>query len=126
ESMGRRRLRQEVQQGAHCLGAAGAVPCVENRRWMVGRVAYVTLNVQGSCNNLCDEKPDAAEHAARDAANRRWLRESFAAAREARAMAVMLISQANPGWDEADAGRAPRRNPRTLVQTDRQPDGFSA
>jgi hypothetical protein len=38
--------------------------------------------------------------------------------------AIMLISQANPGWDDSDGTRAPRRNPTTLVQTDGQPDGF--
>ncbi len=36
----------------------------------------------------------------------------------------MLISQGNPGWDASDPTRAPLRNPRTLVQTDGQPDGF--
>ena len=36
----------------------------------------------------------------------------------------MLVSQANPGWDESDPTRAPLRNPRTLAQTDGQPDGF--
>ena len=29
-------------------------PCVENRRWTFKDVTYATLNVQGSCNNLCD------------------------------------------------------------------------
>ena len=38
--------------------------------------------------------------------------------------AVMLISQANPGWDLSDPTRAPLRDPRTLAQTDGQPDGF--
>jgi len=36
-SLGYRRLRQEVQTAALCLGATGSlVPCVENRRWTVG------------------------------------------------------------------------------------------
>jgi hypothetical protein len=35
----------------------------------VGNVVYVTLNVQGSCNNLCDTAPNPAEYAARNAAN---------------------------------------------------------
>ena len=49
-SLGQRRLRQEVQ----------AAPYVENRRWTLGGVTYATLNVQGSCNNLCDTAPDPA------------------------------------------------------------------
>lgn len=124
-SMGRRPIRQQVQTAPLCLGSGGGlVPCVENRRWMAGRVVYATLNVQGSCNNLCDVAPDAAEFTARNAANIQWLRETFALAHQRRAVAVMLISQANPGWDQSDPTRAPLRNPRTLAQTDGQPDGF--
>ena len=123
-SMGQRRLRQEVQAGALCLGVAGFVPCAENRRWTVGRVTYATLNVPGSCNNLCDVAPDPAEFTARNLANIRWLQETFAVAKERRSAAVMLITQANPGWDQTDGTRAPLRDPKTLAQTDGAPDGF--
>lgn len=125
-SLGQRRLRQAVQTEPLCLGVHGAVPCVENRRWHVGRVTYLTLNVQGSCNNLCDTLPDAAEWAARNAANIAWLRAGFAAAKARGAVAVMLISQANPGWDASDPTRAPLRDAKTLAQSDGQPDGFQA
>ncbi len=124
-SMGQRKLRQEVQTFGKCIDASGAfVPCVENRRWAVGRVVYATLNVQGSCNNLCDVAPDPVEYAARNAANIEWLRETFAQARAKKAAAVMLISQANPGWDQSDPTRAPLRDPKTLAETDGFPDGF--
>jgi hypothetical protein len=123
-SLGQRKLKQEVQTEALCLGLNGAVPCVENRRWTVGRVTYVTLNVAGSCNNLCDTAPDAAEYAARNAANIKWLLETFAIAKTRNAAAVMIISQANPGWDLADPTRAPLRDAKTLVQTDGAPDGY--
>lgn len=123
-SMGRQRMRQEVQSAALCLGVNGPTPCVENRRWTFGGVTYVTLNVQGSCNNLCDTAPDAAEWAARNLANIAWLRESFRFAAARQSAAVMIISQANPGWDATDATRAPLRDPKTLAQTDGQPDGF--
>jgi len=36
----------------------------------------------------------------------------------------MIIAQANPGWDLSDPTRAPLRDPRTLAETDGQPDGF--
>jgi hypothetical protein len=124
-SLGQTKLRQEVQTAALCLNFAGqATPCVENRRWTVGRVTYVTLNVQGSCNNLCDTAPDPAEWAARNAANIAWLQDSFrhAAARES--VAVMIVAQANPGWDQADPTRAPLRDPKTLDETDGAADGF--
>lgn len=107
-----------------CLGVNGAVPCVENRRWTVGRVTYATLNIQGSCNNLCDTAPDPEEYVARNAANIAWMKETFRVAKERNSAAVMLISQADPGWDQTDSTRAPLREPKTLVQTDGQPDGF--
>jgi hypothetical protein len=123
-SLGGRRLRQEVQSRPLCLGVNGPTACVENRRWTVDGVTYATLNVQGSCNNLCDTKPDPAEWAARNQANIAWLRETFDVARARRSAAVMLVSQANPGWDLTDGTRAPLRDPRTLAETDGQPDGF--
>ena len=123
-SMGQRRMRQEVQTQALCLGVNGAVPCVENRRWTVKGVTYLTLNVPGSCNNLCDTLPDAAEFAARNAANILWLKESFAVAIARRSAAVMVIAQANPGWDASDPTRAPVRNPTTLAEGDSATDGY--
>jgi hypothetical protein len=125
-SLGQRQIRQQVQTDALCLNANGImVGCVENRRWTVGRVTYATLNVPGSCNNLCDTNPDPAEYAARNAANIRWLKETFADAKGRNSAAVMLITQANPGWDLTDGTRAPLRDPKTLVETDGQPDGFA-
>jgi hypothetical protein len=87
-------------------------------------VTYATLNVQGSCNNLCDTNPDPAEYAARNAAAIAWLQQTFAKAKANQSPAVMLISQANPGFDASDPTRAPLRDPRTLVQSDEQLDGF--
>lgn len=123
-SLGQRRMRMEVQSTPLCLGFNGPTPCVENRRWIRGGVLFVTLNVQGSCNNLCDTAPDPAEFAARNAANIAWLQDSFAQAVARGAAAVMIISQADPGWDLSDGTRAPLRNPKTLAETDGQPDGY--
>jgi hypothetical protein len=124
-SMGQKRLKQEVQTDApHCLNARGElVGCVENRRWTVGKVTYLTLNVQGSCNNLCDTLPDPVEYAARNAANIAWLRETFRLAAARESVAVMIISQADPGFD-AHSWDAPNRDPQTLVQVGTDPDGF--
>ena len=113
-SLGQRHLRQDVQ----------APPYVENRRWTYKGVTYVTLNVQGSCNNLCDTAPDPDEFAARNAADIEWLHAAFAAAKADRSAALMIIAQADPGWDLSDPTRAPTRDPRTLAETDGQPDGF--
>jgi len=114
-SLGQRKLRQEV----------APAPYVENRRWNYGGVMYVTLNVQGSCNNLCDTGPDPAEFAARNVANIAWLHDSFVAAKSAGAAGVMIVAQADPGFDLSDATRTSTRNPRTLVETDGLPDGFA-
>lgn len=102
-SFGQHRLRQQVQDDALCLGLNGLVPCVENRRWTAGRVTYATLNIQGSCNNLCDTAPDPAEWAARNQANIIWMRATFAEATARQSSAIMFITQANPGWDLSDA-----------------------
>jgi len=130
-SLGAKPMKQEVQSGpneAKCLGGTNANPhptdCVENRRWSDHGVVYATFDVQGSCNNLCDTSPNPAEEAARDAADRQWLDETFAEAKSTNAPAVMLIMQADPGFDQTDPTRAPLRDPLTLAETDGQPDGF--
>jgi len=123
-TLGQRTLKQEVQSKPLCLGVSGNVPCVENRRWTVGRVTYATLNIQGSCNNLCDTAPDPVEYAARNQANIAWMRETFADAAAHNSAAVMLITQADPGFDLTDGTRAPLRDPKTLAETDGLPDGF--
>lgn len=123
-SLGQRQLRQEVQTASLCVGVSGLVPCVENRRWSVGGVMYVTLNVPGSCNNLCDTGPDLAEYTARNHANIVWLQDTFALAKARKSAAIMIIAQANPGWDQSDPTRAPLRDPKTLAETDGFPDGY--
>ncbi len=123
-SLGLHPLRQQVQATPACLGAAGPAPCVENRRWSVKGVIYATLNIAGSCNNLCDIAPDPAEYAARTAADIAWMQQTFDQAKADGAAAVMLISQANPGFDDADPTRAPVRDPKTLVESDGDPDGY--
>jgi hypothetical protein len=125
KSLGQRRIHMDVQTDPLCLGEAGNVPCVENRRWHSGGVTYVTLNIQGSCNNLCDTAPDPSEWAARNAANIAWLHETFLLAAQRHSAAVMVISQANPGWHPFENDASPR-NPVTLVQLDAKPDGFRA
>lgn len=140
-TLGRTQFRQEVEATPLCKGYVSGngnttdttktqtgvykdVPCAENRRWIVGKVMYATFNVQGSCNNLCDDYPDPTEYAARNAANIAWVQSTFQTAQDQRCVAVMLIIQANPGWDENDPKRSPTRNARTLAENDGAPDGF--
>jgi hypothetical protein len=114
-SHGQRRIRPEVQEA----------PYVENRRWRIGDVVYATLHVVGSDNNLGDVAPDPVEWEARDAATNEWLRGTFDRAERRHAAAVLLVMQANPGFDASDPTRAPLRDPRTLLRPDGQPDGFT-
>jgi hypothetical protein len=120
-SLGQRHLRQTVQTTPSCLGVSGPTACVENRRWSVEKVTYATVNVQGSCNNLCDTAPNPAEYAARNAADIAWLQQTFAEATAKGSAAIMIIGQADPGFDNSDATRAPTRNPQTLVENDNLP-----
>jgi hypothetical protein len=123
-SLGQRRMRQEVQAGQLCLGVNGPVQCVENRRWKVGDVTYATLNIPGSCNNLCDTAPNPAEFAARNEANIAWMQETFDVAAAKNSAAVMFVTQGNPGWDKSDPTRAPVRDPKTLAEDFPATDGY--
>src|SRR5438876_1315209 len=53
-----------------------------------------------------------------------WMQATFQVAQTRRSAAVMFIAQGNPGWDLTDGTRAPLRDPKTLVETDGQPDGY--
>jgi hypothetical protein len=145
-TLGQTRFLQEVQSTPTCKGFGSAnnnsgpnsdvtktqtatytdVPCVENRRWIVGSVVYATIDIQGSCNNLCDDYPDPVEYAARNAAGIQWMKDTFATAASQNCVAVMFITQADPGFDDTDGTRAPTRNANSLVEDDAQKatDGF--
>jgi hypothetical protein len=63
----------------------------ENARMMLNDVMFVTAHVPGSNNNF--EVRDAAavqEYFARDAANVTWLKDSFAAAKDAKALVIAI------------------------------------
>lgn len=123
-SLGRHRLRQDVQAMPLCRTFGGALaPCVENRRWTLGGVTYATLNIQGSCNNRCGDGADDDEWTYRNAANIAWMRDTFAQAGSRHSAAVMFISQADPGFGPIEID-GPARNAQTLAETDANPDGF--
>lgn len=70
---------------------------VENARWQMNGVRFVTAHVVGSNNGLNSDVPGARdEYLARDAANGVWIRDSFAVARSEGASAVVLAFQADP------------------------------
>jgi hypothetical protein len=52
------------------------------------------------------------------------MQQAFEHAKARGSAAVMIIAQADPGWDLSDVTRAPLRDPKTLAETDGLPDGF--
>lgn len=101
---------------------------VENTRFKHRGIEFLTLNIPGSNNNVVLDEQECsnksvrtasqceaanAEHAERDAANIAWLREGFAKASEKKARGIVVVMQADPGFDlpeteELDESRAPR------------------
>jgi len=71
----------------------------ENVRWDYGNALFVGLNIPGSNNNFGRTPEADREYFQRNAANLAWLKESFALAKRRNLAAVMLIIQANPGFD---------------------------
>jgi hypothetical protein len=136
QSLGKRTMTMEVQSTPSCLGTTSSTgsptfetPCVENRRWTFHDITYATVNVQGTCNNLCssgagDLGGDPAEYAARNAADLQWLQDTFDEASAKHSAGVMIVWQADPGFDTSGFQGAPKRDPKTLVEADGNPDGF--
>jgi hypothetical protein len=132
KSLGEHPMKLEVQSTPECPSQIDAstdtvtqtTPCSENRRWTFHDVTYATFDIQGSCNNLCDTAPDPAEEAGRTAADIEWLHQTFQEAEKKHSAAVMLISQADPGFEPLGDQGGPKRNPTTLAETDASPDGF--
>jgi hypothetical protein len=71
----------------------------ENVRWGYGPVLFVGLHLVGSNNNLGRTAQMDQEFKARNQANLDWLRSSFALARQQNRSGIMLIMQANPGFE---------------------------
>ena len=101
---------------------------VENTRFSHRGIVFATLNMPGSNNNKvlndkdCSHKSarttaqcDATnvEYLERDAANVRWMQQAFAAAKSSKARGLVLVFQADPGFDlpeteEKDESQAPK------------------
>ena len=100
---------------------------VEITRFSHRGIVFVTVNMPGSNNNkILDDKDCSkksartpaqceasnAEHLERDAANVRWMQQAFAAAKSSKARGLVLVFQADPGFDlpeteDLDESQAP-------------------
>ena len=120
----------------------------ENSRWETKSVVFAGINVPGSNNNhIADVNADEtdtprgpdnrraaeAEYQARDEANRVWLHETFAAATQSGAPAVVIAMQADPGWDVASGAGRPAGltvstscSPRSWPRPRRSPSPWSS
>ncbi|HYW57578.1 MAG TPA: hypothetical protein VE934_11495 [Polaromonas sp.] len=106
-SLGQRRmpLRHQGQVGEKF---------VENTQFSHRGIVFVTLNVPGTNNNKILDAKDCSERSARtpaqceagnaeylerDAANVRWLQEAFERAQKQKSRGLVLVIQADPGFD---------------------------
>ncbi|MEO8531779.1 MAG: metallophosphoesterase [Deltaproteobacteria bacterium] len=95
KTLGQKTLDEETQ-------VASGYP--ENARLMLNDVMFVTTHVVGSNNNFEVRDPKAVEEFfARDAANIVWLKESFAAAKDSKALVIsMQADMFEFDWNEFD------------------------
>ena len=80
----------------------------ENVRWEAGGALFVGLNLPGSENNFHGTTRSGGpvpEFVSRSAANRAWLAQAFAQARANKLAGIMIVIQANPGFEDFSAGK---------------------
>jgi hypothetical protein len=71
----------------------------ENLTWTVNGVVFATFHIVGSNDNLGRTPEMDAEHAERSAANIAWLKKAFGTAKATNAPGLVLITQANVGFE---------------------------
>ena len=81
----------------------------ENLRWSIGGVTFATLHIVGSDDNVGRSPQMDAEERERKAASIAWLRAAFEKAKADGSRGIVLMTQANPGfenyWPPAAKGR---------------------
>jgi hypothetical protein len=71
----------------------------ENLAWTVNNVSFMTMHIVGSNNNRGRTPEMDAEANERMEANIAWLRKAFADAKAGNSAGLVLITQANPGFE---------------------------
>ena len=71
----------------------------ENLAWTMNNVSFMTMHIVGSNNNRGRTPEMDAEADERMAANIAWLRKAFADAKAKNSAGLVLITQANPGFE---------------------------
>jgi hypothetical protein len=93
-SLGARAIALESQ-----AGDAEHAAYVENRMWSHRGVTFATLHITGSNDNATRSPELVAEHQKRKAANVAWLRKAFARAKAEGSLGLVIVSHANPGFE---------------------------
>ncbi|WP_293335366.1 metallophosphoesterase [Microcoleus sp. CAWBG58] len=80
----------------------------ENVRWNYHGIVFLAINMPGSNNNFGRTPEQDKEYGDRNFANLAWIKESFASAKRSNSKGIILIAQANPGFelDPADKRRS--------------------
>jgi hypothetical protein len=71
----------------------------ENLRWTAGGVLFVTVHIVGENDNFGRTPEMDAEHLERKAANIAWLKAAFAEAKTTKSQGLVILTQANPGFE---------------------------
>ncbi len=71
----------------------------ENLRWSIGGTTFATVHIVGENDNFGRTPEMDAEHQERKAANIAWLKQAFADAKTANSRGIVILTQANPGFE---------------------------
>ena len=71
----------------------------ENLRWSIGGVTFVSLHIVGSNDNFGRTPEMDGEHLERKAANIVWMKQAFAEAKASNGRGLVILTQANPGFE---------------------------
>jgi hypothetical protein len=78
----------------------------ENTMWVQGGAVFLTLNIQGSNDNVGFDRENDAEQLERTRANLAWLNVAIERARRADIVGLAIFLQANPGFEESPSAVA--------------------
>jgi hypothetical protein len=92
----------------------------ENVRWIYHGIVFFAINMPGSNNNFGRTPEADREYADRNTANLAWIKESFALGKRDNSKGIVLIAQANPGFelDPADKKRSGYNDFITALETE--------
>lgn len=71
----------------------------ENLRWSMSGTTFVTVHIVGENDNFGRTPEMDAEHLERKAANIAWIKQAFAEAKAANSRGLVILTQANPAFE---------------------------